>query len=428
MAFQQGLSGLNASSKGLDVVGNNVANSSTVGFKSASGHFADLYAASLSGGSATQVGIGTTLSSVAQQFTQGNITSTSNSLDVAINGNGFYKVTDGSTIAYTRNGQFHTNTEGYIVNDQNFKLMGYVATSTGEIVTSDPAPLQIDTGNAPPQATGTTKNATMKLLLDSSAKPIDTTANPFSPSDPLSYNYSTSMTTYDTLGVEHAVRFYFVKGTTAAGETPWTTWATLDGKASSATNIGTLQFDSSGKLDSPASGIINLPKTSPPAADWTVSTGAVSPIGTGQSYWAVDFTGSNSYSGESTVNAMTQDGYGQGALSSISISAKGIIQGNYSNGQTKNLGQIVLTTFTNNNGLNSLGNNLYQATEASGQGMDGAPRSGVRGALQSSAIEESNVDLTGELVNMITLQRNYQANAQTIKTQDSILQTLVSLR
>ena len=426
MAFQQGLSGLSASSKALDVVGNNVANSSTVGFKSASGHFSDLYAASLSGGSATQVGIGTVLSSVAQQFTQGNITSTSNALDVAINGNGFYKVTDGSTVAYTRNGQFHTNTEGYIVNDQGFKLMGYIATATGEIISSDPAPIQINAGNAAPQATGTTKDATMKLNLDSSAKPIDTTTNPFSSTNPLSYNYSTSMTTYDTLGVEHAVRLYFVKGTTASGETPWTTYATLDGKASSTTNLGTLQFNSSGTLDSPTTGVINLPTTTTP--DWTVSTGAVSPIGTGLSHWAVNFTGSTSYSGDSTVNAATQDGYGQGALSSISISADGIIQGNYSNSQTKNLGQIVLTTFANNNGLKSLGNNLYQASVDSGQPLDGAPGAGIRGSLQSNAVEESNVDLTGELVNMITLQRNYQANAQTIKTQDSILQTLVSLR
>lgn len=422
MAFQQGLSGLGASSKALDVVGNNVANSSTVGFKSASGHFSDLYAASLSGGSATQVGIGTTLSSVAQQFTQGNITSTSNSLDVAINGNGFYKVTDGSTVAYTRNGQFHTNTEGYIVNDQGFKLMGYVATATGEIISSDPAPIQINAGNAAPQATGTTKNATMKLNLDSSDSVINTTTNPFSPTNPLSYNYSTSMTAYDSLGVEHAVRLYFVKGTTASGQTPWTAYATLDGSTASATNIGTLQFNDSGALSSPTTGVVNLPTT------WAVTTGAKTPIGSGLSYWAVDFTGSTSFSGDSTVNAATQDGYGQGALSSISISADGIIQGNYSNSQTKNLGQIVLTTFANNNGLKSLGNNLYQASVDSGQPLDGAPGAGIRGSLQSSAVEESNVDLTGELVNMITLQRNYQANAQSIKTQDAIMQTLVNLR
>lgn len=430
MAFQQGLSGLNASSKALDVVGNNVANSSTVGFKSASGHFADVYAASLDGSGATQVGIGTTLSSVFQQFTQGNLTTTSNTLDVAINGNGFFKVTDGTNIAYTRNGQFHTNSSGYIVNDQGYKLMGYVATSSGEIVSSTPSEIQIDTSTSAPQATGTTTNAVLKLNLDASKS--EPSEPDFSASDPLSYTYSTSMSVYDTLGVEHSVRYYFVKGATdtSTGLTPWTAYATLDGDATSVETMGTLEFNSSGGLASvtddstgttSTDGVITLPS-------WDLTNGATSPLGDGLSYWAIDFSGTTSYSGDDSVNSMTQDGYATGSLSSISIGDDGTIQGNYSNGQTKSLAQIVLTTFTNNNGLDSIGNNLYMSTADSGQGMDGTPQSGIRGSLQSSAVEESNVDLTAELVTMITLQRNYQANAQSIKTQDQIMQTLVNLR
>lgn len=432
MAFQQGLSGLNASSKALDVVGNNVANSSTVGYKSSSGHFADVYAASLSGSGATQVGIGTTLSSVFQQFTQGNITTTNNTLDIAINGGGFFKVTDGDTIAYTRNGQFHTDNEGYIINDQNYQLMGYIATATGEIIASEPAAIQIDTSNIAPQATGVALggDATMKLNLDSSEDSLSGTT--FDPDDPLTYTYSTSMTVYDTLGVEHAMRLYFVKGDTdtTTGITSWNAYATLDGDATSSTSLGTLNYNSSGGLENvtDSGGTTNTDDILALPTTWDIDTGATSPIGSGLPNWNIDFSGSTSYSGDSTVNSMDQGGYAQGTLSSISISDDGTIQGNYSNGQTKTLAQVVLTTFANNNGLQNIGNNLFLATSASGQGLDGAPGAGTRGVLQSSAVEESNVDLTAELVNMITLQRNYQANAQTIKTQDSIMQTLVNLR
>lgn len=425
MSFQQGLSGLNASSKALDVVGNNVANSSTVGFKASSGHFSDVYAASLGGSGASPVGIGSALSSVFQQFTQGNITTTSNTLDLAINGSGFYKVTDGSTVAYTRNGQFHADSEGYIVNDQGYALMGYIATDSGEIVASEPAAIQLDTSNIAPQATGDALggDATMVLNLDSSEDvPTVTT---FDADNPLSYNYSTSMTVYDTLGVEHNMRLYFVKSSTSGD---WDAYATLDGADTA--SLGTLNFNTSGGLDSvtDTSGNVITTDVLPLPSSWAITSGATSPLGSGLANWNLDFAGSTSYSGDSTVNSMSQGGYAQGSLSSITVGDDGTIQGNYSNGKTKNLAQIVLTTFSNPNGLQDAGNNLYLATSVSGEGLDGGAGTGNRGSIQSSAIEESNVDLTSELVNMITLQRNYQANAQSIKTQDQIMQTLVNLR
>ena len=425
MSFQQGLSGLNASSKALDVVGNNVANSSTVGYKSSSGHFADVYAASLSGSGASQVGIGTSLSSVFQQFTQGNITTTNNSLDVAINGGGFFKVTRDSSIAYTRNGQFHTDNEGYIINDQDYKLMGYVATATGDIVPSDPAEIRVDTSNIAPQATGSELggDARLEVNLDSS-KDVPTVGT-FDSENPLSYTYSTAQTVYDTLGVDHNITYYFVKTATAG---VWDVHATLDGVSTTEVSLGTLTFNASGQLTTA------MPVALP--TGWAITTGASTPLGTTDvpaagtalPNWNIDFTSSTSYSGASTVNSQYQGGYAQGALSSISIGADGVILGNYSNGQTKDLAQVVLTTFPNSNGLINLGNNLFQATSTSGQGLDGTPGAGARGVLQSAAVEESNVDLTAELVNMITLQRNYQANAQSIKTQDQIMQTLVNLR
>ena len=429
MSFQQGLSGLNASSKALDVVGNNVANSSTVGYKSSSGHFADLYASALNGSGASQVGIGTSLASVFQQFTQGNITTTNNSMDIAINGGGFFKVTRDNIVAYTRNGQFHADNQGYVVNDQDYRLMGYKATATGEIVPSQPTEIQLDTSNVAPQPTGAPLGGDAKMVLNLDSSQKVPTNSPFAPGDPLSYTYSTAQTVYDTLGVDHNITYYFVK-TATDGE--WDVYATLDGDATAYESMGTLEFSTSGQLTSTMP--VALPTT------WVIDTGASTPLGATDDpaldsdgdgvldNWNIDFTGSTSYSGDSTVNSQYQGGYAQGALSSISIGADGMVLGNYSNGITKNLAQIVLTNFPNSNGLLNMGNNLWQATSTSGQGLDGTPGAGSRGLLQSAAVEESNVDLTAELVNMITLQRNYQANAQTIKTQDQIMQTLVNLR
>ncbi len=418
MAFQQGLSGLNASSRALDAVSNNVANSSTVGFKSGNAHFADVYAASLSGGGGSQVGIGTSVAAVQQQFTQGNITTTNNPLDIAINGGGFFKTSRDSVVAYTRNGQFHTDKDGYVVNDQNYQLMGYQATSTGVIVASDPEPIQLDTSNIAPQPTGAALggDAIAKLNLDS--RSTTPTVATFDFNNPSSYTYSTATSVYDTLGVAHSLTLYFVRTSTAG---TWNAHATLDG--ANPRSLGSLTFDTNGALTTAMP--IALPTT------WAITTGAFSPIGSSAATtpnWNINFTGTTSFGGASTVNKLTQGGYAQGALSGYSVGADGVIKGNYSNGQTKNLAQVVLTNFPNPNGLINLGNNQWQATATSGDGLDGEPGSGSRGVLQSAAIEESNVDLTAELVNMITLQRNYQSNAQSIKTQDQIMQTLVNLR
>lgn len=417
MAFQQGLSGLNSASKALDVVSNNVANGSTVGFKTSSAHFSDVYAASLSGGGASQVGIGSSLSNIVQQFTQGNITSTSNPLDIAINGGGFFKLQQGNALSYSRNGQFTADKFGYIVNDQGGRLMGYAATNTGTIVASTPVPLQLSKANLAPQPTGAALggNATAVLNLDSRA--ALPSISPFNFQNPLTYNYSTSMTVYDSLGSDHAMTMYFVK-TAAVAPSTWNVWATLDG--AQPVQMADLTFNSNGALT--AATPTALPAT------WALANGATTPLGSGLPNWRIDFTGTTNYGGVSTVNSTSQGGYAQGSLSGVSVAADGIIKGNYSNGQSKNLGQITLTDFPNPNGLISAGNNQWQETSSSGNGLDGAPGAGVRGSLQSTAIEESNVDLTAELVNMITLQRNYQSNAQSIKTQDQILQTLVNLR
>jgi flagellar hook protein FlgE len=258
----------------------------------------------------------------------------------------------------------------------------------------------------------------MLLNLDSNqAVPTNPT---FSSTDPLSYTYSTVQTVFDTLGVEHNITYFFVK-TATAGQ--WDVYATLDG--ANEEQMSSLYFDTNGVLTMATTTPMPLP------TNWAITTGAQSPIGGDPATtpnWRIDFTGTTSFAGPNTVNSQYQGGYAQGQLASISISSDGIILGNYSNNQSKQLAQIVLSTFPNPNGLINAGNNLYYATTTSGQGLVGVPESGTRGALQQMAVEDSNVDLTNELVTMIILQRNYQANAQTIRTQDQILQTLVNLR
>lgn len=408
MAFQQGLSGLNAASKALDVISNNVANANNVGFKQSGTQFGDMFASALNGAtSSLQIGIGTAVSKVGQEFTQGNITATNSALDVAINGNGFFRVEHEGTIAYTRQGQFQIDKSGYMVTASGYKLTGYPADTAGNILPASPAPIHIDTADLQPKQTSTVE---MGLNLDSrAAVPTNAWVPGATTPDTSTYNSSTSVTVYDSLGNSHIMSLYF----RTSGTGNWNMYTQLDGGATSATPT-TLGFNASGQLTT------TMPVT---ISGLTVSSGATSPF-------SVDFdlTGSTQYGSVFGVNRQVQDGFASGRLSGTAINADGIIQGRYSNGQTKNLGQVVLANFPSAQGLNSLGSNLWTESPTSGQPLVGVPSSGNLGELQAGAIEESNVDLTAELVDMITQQRNYQANAQSIKTQDQIMQTLVNLR
>ena len=409
MSFQQGLSGLNAASKNLEVIGNNVANSGTVGFKQSQAQFADVYASSLTGAGSSQIGIGTKVSQVAQQFTQGNITASNNPLDIAINGGGFFRLSHNGTVSYSRNGQFQLDKSGFVVNANGSRLTGYTTNASGVLSTGAPADLFINTSDIPPKLTTTVKAV---LNLDSgSAVP----ASAFDMTDPTTYNNATSVSVYDSLGNAHTLQTFYVK--TSANN--WDVYAANDGVAigytppAAAVPVGSVGFNSSGTLVS----------GSPIAIPVPVTTGAGTPFTVN-----VDYTGTSQYGSSFSVNSLKQDGYTSGKLNGFSTSADGTIVGRYTNGQSATLGQVVLANFSNPNGLQPLGDNVWAETAASGSSLVGTPGSGPLGVLQSSATEDSNVDLTAELVNMITAQRNYQANAQTIKTQDQILQTLVNLR
>jgi flagellar hook protein FlgE len=411
MGFQQGLSGLNASSKALDAVGNNIANSGTVGFKSSTATFSDVFAASLGGGN--QVGIGTAVSGVAQQFTQGNVTVSNNPLDMAINGQGMFRLDNNGVTTWSRNGQFNLDKAGYIINSGGSKLTGYIANAAGVIVPSTPTDILINPAPLQPQptggATGTGPGAAIGFNLDSRELVLGL---PFDSTNVATYNSSTSATVYDSLGNSHLMSMYFQK--TAANT--WDMYTTLDQDPATVSGAATLTFDTSGALVSPAA-----PGTV--GQSFAVATGATSPLA-----FNLNLTGSTQYGNTFGVASISQDGYTSGGLAGLSVSTDGTIQGRYSNGQTRDLAQVVLGNFNNPRGLSSLGGNQWAETADSGQPLVGVPGTGSAGVLQSGSIEESNVDLTAELVNMITQQRNYQANAQTIKTQDSVLQTLVNLR
>lgn len=407
MSFQQGLSGLNAAAKNLDIVGNNVANANTVGFKGAVGEFSDIYAAAGSGSGSAAVGIGTQLSRVAQQFTQGNISVSGNPLDMAINGNGFFRISDNGTITYSRNGQFSLDKNGYIVNAAGGRLTGYLANSGGTLVTSAPTDIQIIQSDIAPK---TTTGVTAGVNLDS-RKAINAAA--FDITDSTTYDSATSLSVYDSLGNAHAVSIYFTK----SAANVWDVYAAVDGTQIGAGSVGALTFDG-------ATGLIDAAATTLPfVISAPVTTGATTPMPL-----EVDFTGTTQFGSAFGVNSLNQDGYASGRLGGYNISADGIIQGRYSNGQTKTMAQVVAANFTNPGGLQSVGSNGWGETIGSGPALVGVPGTGSLGRIQSGALEDSNIDLTAELVKMIMAQRVYQSNAQTIKTQDAVLQTLVNMR
>jgi flagellar hook protein FlgE len=426
MAFQQGLSGLNAASKSLEVIGNNVSNAGTAGFKQSHAQFADVYAASLSGGGGSQIGIGTRLARVAQQFTQGNISGTNNPLDMAINGDGFFRLTssNGDT-TYSRNGQFLLNKDGYIENANGSLLTGFGLAPNGQISNGAPAAMQVNTADLSPVATSTYD---LVLNLDSRVATLNT--NNFNPNDSMTYHKSVPVPIYDSLGNAHMLQTYYVNtGPASAGAgNSWDVYAMVtlnDGTTvpvgtpptpphSFADPIGTLTFTTGGTpVTTPPPPAISLNFAVPGADPMTVDVrhGATTQFGSAMS-----------------VNSQAQNGYTSGSLTGFSVAGDGKLVGRYSNGKANVLGQVALVDFANPNGLQAIGNNAFIATSDSGVPLIGTPGSSGMGALQSSAIEESNVDLTAELVSMITAQRVYQANAQTIKTEDQIMQTLVNLR
>jgi flagellar hook protein FlgE len=420
MSFQQGLSGLNATSKNLQVIGNNIANANTFGTKVSRAEFADMYASALNATGNSAVGIGTRLAAVAQQFTQGNIKTTENPMDLSINGDGFFQVGDGaSPVTYTRNGQFKVDRDGYVVNNAGLRLMGYAADGLGQIQPGLAVALQLPTSGVAPTSTTA---MSLEFNLDSRARvtvPSGTPAIDFS--NATTYNNATSLTVFDQQGREVALTYYFQK----SGNESWNLFATANGSTLAGTDaeplpLRTLTFaaDGSALTDPPGPFTLDVPATTRPDGSTTQALTGVS----------LDLRGATQFGSAFGVTDVRQDGFSAGQLTGILVGKDGVITARYSNGQSRPAGQIEIANFRNPQGLQPMGDNQWARTNTSGEPVVGVPGDGNLGALQAGALEESNIDLTGELVNMIVAQRIYQANAQTIKTQDQVLQTLVNLR
>ncbi len=405
MPFRTALSGLNASSAELRVIGNNVANASTTGFKESRAEFADIFATSNLGVTANAIGTGVRVASVSQQFTQGNIEFTDNNLDLAINGQGFFMLNDNGVNVYSRAGQFGVDRDGYVVNNQQQQLTIFQSDLNGNI-TGATGPLQLDRSDIAPQAS---TQIGVGANLDASLSP-PTTA-PLDPTDATSYNNSTSLTIYDSLGSPHLATLYFVKSATP---NQWDAHLYVDGNPQGGAN--TIEFTSNGAIDT----------TTFPG---TYTIGGINP-GTGAATMSLDldFTDTSQYGSPFNVSQLAQDGFATGRLSGIDISEAGVITSRFTNGQSRTLGQIAVATFNNSQGLRQLGDTSWAETFDSGAPLVGAPGAGAAGLIESGALEGSNVDLTEQLVGMITAQRNFQANAQVITTADTITQTIINIR
>lgn len=410
MSFGQGLSGLNAASQNLDSIGNNIANSGTVGYKASTVQFADVYANS-------RVGLGVQVSRVSQRFSVGNVSNSGNQFDMAIDGeNGLFRLEQSNgAVLFSRNGQFYPDKAGYLINAQGHYLTGYGVGS------SELQRLQVPSANVPPKATTALD---FKPNLPGGAEAIPTEdangnlINVFDPKDPTTYSESFSYSVYDSLGNSHEISQYFVKRpANAAGENVWDVYY-MEGSTPLSPASATMTFNGSGVMTSPNPATVNVTLANP--------GGNASPAD--DLVFDIRYNGTTQFGGEFAKGKPYQDGYATGEYASMSIDKDGTMVAAYTNGVTQRLGSLVLADFSNLQGLRPVGGNAWAETGESGQPILGRPGENGLASVKGQAVEDSNVDMGQELVNMIIAQRTYQANAQTIKTQDQVLQTLVNLR
>ncbi|MGV3593000.1 MAG: flagellar hook protein FlgE [Gammaproteobacteria bacterium] len=422
MSFDTAVSGIKASSVSLGIIGNNIANAGTAGFKTSRGEFADVFTSSLLGSSGSTAGKGVAVVGVSQAFTQGNIRVTDNVLDIAINGSGFFVLDDKGTNVYSRAGNFQVDRSGYVVNPNGNRLQVFSTTEAG-VVTGERKALHIDTSLIQPKQTAAVE---VHANLDSRATPptlawpatdFDAFATPPTAPDPDMYNASTSLTIYDSLGNAHVQSMYFVKG---AGDNEWNVHTLIDGVTVSGPD--TVPFTSSGQIDA-----ANLPLEIS-ITGWQPLNSLGDANGAEPADMVLDLSGLTQFGNEFSVNNMSQDGYTTGQLRGVEVGDSGIVFTRFTNGQSRALGQIALANFSNTAGLQPLGSTAWAETFASGQPAIGGPGTAGLGTVQSGALEDSNVEVTQQLVDMIVAQRNFQANAKVIQTEDTITQAVINLR
>lgn len=447
MSFNIGLSGLYAANKQLDVTGNNIANVNTTGFKSSRAEFADVYAgANRLGVGKNQVGNGVRLAAVSQQFTQGDVNNTGNVLDMGIQGQGYFVLSDNGSMVYTRAGAFQTSKDNYVVTSDGLRLQGYAADANGNIKKGVLTDLKIDTSALEPKATSLIDQG---INLNSSAKSIPLPSVPpvagdivFDPTDETSYTKSFSTKIYDSQGNEHTMEQFYRKTDT----NQWTMYTLVDGRnpmdpTSTAPLTGTIAFNSDGSVASMATDTTGVPA----GAEWSVTNNTLTLKGwipatqDASGNWIANGSTENtsglrmsmnsttSYNTETARMSQSQDGYATGILSSLSIDSTGVMFASFSNQQSRAIGQVALASFANDQGLQQIGGTRWTETYSSGiPGID-APKTGTLGSVESNSLENSNVNLTQELVELIKAQSNYQANAKTISTESTIMQTIIQM-
>jgi flagellar hook protein FlgE len=468
MSFNIALSGLNAAQKDLDVTSNNIANVNTVGFKESRAEFVDVYASSLLAAGKTKVGDGVLTSDVAQQFSQGSIQFTNNALDLAITGNGFFATVPelGSLErSYTRAGQFKLNADNFVVNSQGGHLLGFPVNpdgSSASVSLSTAEPIRIPTASGAPTKTN---EVDVRMNLPAGDSYISNAPGNFDPEDPLTFNNSTSVNIFDSLGDSHIMTYFFVKDNPSAVTGPpaiaakpnqWMMFAAIDGKvidledpngtavadgrvgggvsgplqANGGVIGARLEFNASGdfiaQLPPIANGIVTVPFTDhlPNGADDTQTV---------KINFNLDPNGPNpneptQFASNFEVTALNQDGLAVGRLTGIDIGNDGLVRATYSNGTSQPLARIAMVNFANEQGLTQAGNSNWKESLVSGVALAGEGGSGTFGTVNSSALEQSNVNLTTELIDLISAQRNFQANSRALEVDNQLNQTILQIR
>jgi flagellar hook protein FlgE len=428
MAFRIALSGLEAASTDLEVTGHNIANASTTGFKESRAEFADLYANSINDVSASVPGRGVRVTRVAQQFSQGSIDFTSNTLDLGINGEGFFVMQDSDGAqTYTRAGAFSVDRDGYVVDHTQSRLQVFprIGTTGSLFNTGATTDLNLPVVSGTPQpTTGVTASLNLSAAESTPTVAFDSTSFP---PNPLSYNHSTATTIYDSLGTAHTMTYFYRKDDPAVVgvDNSWSAYTYVDGAIvndqASGTDAATIQFGSNGSLLTGTGSVDDLGQVT--LADFTPPGGAATISGL-----TVDYSSTTQFGSGFAVNELTQDGFTSGRLSGVEVDSTGVIFARFTNGQSEPLGKIALARFNRNQGLRQIGDTRWAESFASGDVQLGEAGTSSFGLLQSGALENSNVDIAQQLVNLITAQRNFQANAQVITTADAVTQAIINLR
>lgn len=442
MSFNTAISGLNAAQSDLEVTSNNIANVNTTGFKKSRGEFGDIYATSALGSSSTAIGSGVILQAVSQQFNQGNMNFTSNTLDFGISGDGFFVMSPSATgteRVFTRAGAFGVNADGNVVNSNGQLLQVFPVNNDGTVTStalSSTIPLKLPDSAGTPQATG---KVDLGINLPAGVTPLDITN--FDPKTSNTYTASTSVNIYDSLGDTHIAAVYFVRDSQATNQ--WAMFTYIDGEkvnlddgTGAPIDHATFSFGSDGALD--ASTLVPTEfKTLRLGVDAGVDasgnpipldgwSGGPDPDQT----FIIDIANNSptQYASPFTVNSLKQDGFAIGRLTGLDVSDTGIVRASYTNGQTVPVGKIALARFPNPQGLAQIGNTSWAETTGSGEALSGEAGTSSFGSIRSGALELSNVDLTTELVGLITAQRNFQANAKSIETANTITNAIINIR